>query len=169
MTLLSVPTLAEGVAGWATWLGFVGSTAANFVFPSLGVLGLAVFVTLQLAEARARKRDQAGREHPASGAVVKELLGLMHQQGVRLLHRNSGEWETVDPWLGHSAQLVSDALGRGEMLRMIGEALPVRPFTLSGVQPTEQSYLVQKRLVQLQDLMGRIDFMTTEPDFKPDQ
>jgi hypothetical protein len=59
MTLLSFPTLSDGVAGWAAWLGFVGSTAASYIFPTLGVLGFVITVTLLLAERRARKAQLA--------------------------------------------------------------------------------------------------------------
>jgi hypothetical protein len=58
MTLLSVPTLADGVAGWGAWLGFVRSSVGSYAFPTLGVLGFVIFSSLQITEIRARKRTQ---------------------------------------------------------------------------------------------------------------
>ncbi len=56
MTVLSLPTVADGVSGWATWLGFVGAIAGSYIVPTLGLLGLLTIASLQWAELRTRRR-----------------------------------------------------------------------------------------------------------------
>lgn len=55
MTVLGLPSLAEDVAGWATWLSFVGATVSGYVFPLLGLTGFLTFIALQAAEVHARR------------------------------------------------------------------------------------------------------------------
>ena len=117
MTLLSVPTLADGVAGWATWLEFVGSTTASYVFPTLGVLGLAVFTSLEIAESRARKRGQAT---PGVLSDIEHREGCPRDPGRMETYPKVREQDGIEVTVGH-------CLDCGGMAYRHGDAPPLSP------------------------------------------
>jgi len=159
MTLVAVPTLADGVAGWATWLSFVGSATAGYVFPILGALGLACFAALQYGERRARVRgatvpQEAHREIGEAGQTERDLaqrrllvrgLSTVYKDGLRWYgNAEASDWE---PWQKRTWTLIFAALGRDEADRFLSDWTDGSQ-TLTGLDA---------RLQHVADLARRVD------------
>lgn len=147
MTALSIPTLADGVAGWAAWLGFVGSTAASYVFPALGLLGFMVTITLLIAEHRARRRaalagagvlgDRASRRLSCEPRATREM-----EQGSRA-RRHRGHGRQVQ-------RLRRDGLWHGDV--PIAPPLPPRPSRETELRESEGVPAASKNAVDVDPL-----------------
>lgn len=161
MTLLSVPTLADGVAGWATWLGFVGSTVAQYVFPTLGVLGLVTCTALLYAEARARRRSTApvaslpsqGHERSRERDARSPGTALRLEPELRAL-LSLGRGVTDSYRMGSGSQLADEAQ-RNEHVRWTRDVVTVlRRCDEPVAERFESAGNHEQRMAVLADILG---------------
>jgi hypothetical protein len=156
------------LALWERWRG--RNVSFRFYVAVFLIFGFSAASFQTWRAAKTELTGLQGGTSPANRVAMKNLIGVAISQTDELLKN----WDTKDPdsfkheanfWTNRVGYLVEHAYGKGEAFLVMSDAGYIS-YT-DGKKQTELRNWIIHRLQRLNDLMARVDSLSLQPGFDP--